>query len=225
MKTKLTVYMIIFFLLSGFIISPAKTTNALKAASSVNSSTDYKQILDDADKIVIRAKVITLNKQYIVYVKGKEVARVKGRFITALGDKFVLTDSAGNFLIQERQIKRWGVKFTRMAEISDEEGNVLGYIGEKVSTNIFSIGHTFHFFDKDKNEIGLSDTVDLSLTKENKFYNPDNKVGYKVKKALISIGNEYTLTVLDKSSIPLYDAILMVCIEDSITSAEKKKSK
>ena len=184
---------------------------------------DYKALLDKASTVKIEEAFVSLGKHYDVYVGDEKVAEVTGNFFTTFGDTFIMKDPNGNFLIKETEIKRWGLEFDRMAEVQDQNNNTLGYIGEKTWTKIFSIGYTFHFFNSDKQMIGTSDQINFSFFKENQFFDNNNKVAYQVQKKM-GFTDKYELKVYDKSIIPLYQAILMVCIEDSIKDAEDKKN-
>jgi uncharacterized protein YxjI len=207
---------LILFFVAGCANSPQPTPQVQKPTK------DYKAILNDAKVIRIDEAFVSIGKQYNVYVGDEKVAEVKGDFFKSFGDTFVLRDQNGNFLIKETEIKRWlPADFERMAEVQDENNNTLGYIGEKVWSKLFSIGYTFHFFDKNKNMIGTSDQVNFTMFKENRFYDNNNKAAYYVEKKL-GMTDTYIVTINDKSTIPLYQAILMVCIEDAIKDAKNK---
>jgi uncharacterized protein YxjI len=199
---------------------------ARKTESSSKNLKAYAQVLSSAKEIEIKESLISLGKKYKLYVDGKYVAEVTGKMITVFGDEFKLIDGSGNVLAKEKQIKRWHLKFDRSAAILNPRDNITGYIGEETLTKIFSIGYFFHFFDKDKKEIGTSDQVNISLLKKNVFTNADGTSAYKVSKELTFLTDSYKLKVIDSTKIPLYQAIFMVCIEDAIKdSKEKTKSK
>lgn len=192
--------------------------------SSSKPSEYYKEKINNAQEIIIEEALMSIGKQYNIYVDKEKVATVEGKFITTIGNTFIMKDVNGTFLIKEEEIKRFGpFDVTRLAEIKNEKNEVVGYIGEKYWDKLFSVGWSFHFFDKDKNEIGSSYQLNFAILKENIFYNKKNsKPAYNVK-ANLSFVDKYTLKVYDKSEIPLYHAILMVCIEDVIQDAEGEK--
>jgi uncharacterized protein YxjI len=193
---------------------------------STKSVKEYAQVLSSAKEIEIKESLISFGKKYKLYVDGKYMAEVTGKMITVFGDEFKLVDSSGKVLAKEKQIKRWHIKFDRSAAVMDPGDNITGYIGEETLTKIFSIGYFFHFFDKNKKEIGTSDQVNISLFKKNVFSNADGTTAYKVSKELTFLTDSYKLKVIDSTKIPLYQAIFMVCIEDAIKdSKEKAKAK
>ena len=184
------------------------------------SAEESIQLLNNATKITVEKQLFSLANKYSVIVEGEEVATVEGKIANMFGDKFTMYDTDGNVIVEEKEIKRFG-RLNRSAEIKDNEDNVLGYIGEETVTKFTSIGYYFHFFDKDKEQIGISDQVNISVLKKNNFKDNDGNIDYTVKKNF-DIVNSYDIEIADKNDIPLYFAILMVCIEDAIASAEEK---
>lgn len=203
------------FLLMLLIIG-CSNTNVSKGDPNVN----YGDIINNAEKITIKEKVMTLSKAYEVYVDGKKVATVKGKIVNNFGDVFTVTDSNGNFLIKERQIKRWGVKFNRAAEITNQDDEVVGYIAEETFTKLFNGGYYFHFLDADKEEIGISDQIALSLLNKYKYYDKSDNQEYQVD-GKFSLVDTYTIKKLvTEPKVPPLHAILMVCIQDAIHDAD-----
>jgi uncharacterized protein YxjI len=215
------VIILVAFIVTGCGKSLPSATDSKVSASSLN----YVQALSNAKQIEIKESLISLGKKYTLYVNGKEVGQVTGKLINLFGDVFTLKDKSGNVLAKENQIKRWHIKFDRSAEVMDANGNTTGYIGEEPLTKIFSIGYFFHFFDKNKKEIGTSDQVNFSLFKKNIFKNADGSIAYKVNKRFTLLRDTYDLNVIDSAKIPLYQAIFMVCIEDAIKDSKEKKKK
>lgn len=219
---KITALLIIItFIITGC----GKSLPASKSKSLENSKSKYAEILRSAKKIEIKESFISLGKKYKLYVDGKEVGVVTGKLINAFGDVFTLKDESGNVLAKEEQIKRWHLKFDRSAVVYGGDDNVTGYIGEEALTKIFSIGYFFHFFDKNKKEIGTSDQVNFSLFKKNIFKDSEDNTAYKVNKKFTLLTDSYELNILDSSKIPLYQAIFMVCIEDAIKDSKEKAKK
>lgn len=207
------------FLLFG--CSSASTIDHQTANAAPKEKTDYEQLLINAETIVIEEEVFSLSKKYNILVNEEKVAEVEGDFVKITGDTFTLKDMNGKTLASEKQIKRWGTKLTRVAEIYDEDNNVTGYIGEEASSKLFSIGYFFHFYDENKKEIGISDQVNFTSFKKNNFKDTNDNILYKVN-AKFNYTDTYELEVLDSSIIPLYHAIFMVCIEDSIKDSEEE---
>lgn len=185
------------------------------------SSDYYKQKLDNAKEIKIDEAMMSIGKYYDVYADGEKVATIEGKFITTFGNVFEMKDLNGEFLIKEEEVKRWGpFDVTRLAEVKNEKDEIVGYIGEKYWDKWFSVGWSFHFYNKDKQEIGNSDQLNFTMFKENAFYDTNHNLQYQVE-ANWGWTDNYTMKVYDKSKIPLYNAILMVCIEDAIHDAKK----
>jgi uncharacterized protein YxjI len=226
MIKKLFKYVVVVTLIT-FIVTGCGTSSSVSTTKGKVPKTNskYVQALNSAKKIEIKESFISLGKKYTLYVDGKAVATVTGKLINLFGDVFTLKDKTGEVLASEKQIKRWHIKFDRSAVVLDPSGNTTGYIGEEPLTKIFSIGFFFHFFDKNKKEIGTSDQVNISLFKKNIFRNSDGSTAYKVNKKFTLLSDAYDLNVIDTSKIPLYQAIFMVCIEDAIKDAKEKKKK
>lgn len=81
--------------------------------------------INNAESVTIREKIISLNKSYDIYVNGSVIANVSGKYISLTGDVFSLKDNSGNTLLSEKQIKRWGIKLNRAAQIYDADGNTI----------------------------------------------------------------------------------------------------
>lgn len=178
------------------------------------------QILKDAKNITIEEHVITINKEYDVIVDGVLVATVTGKYINITGDVFELRDTKGELLAKEKQIKRWGVKLNRLAEVKDENDNVTGYIGEDVISDFFSISkYKFHFYDKNKNEYASTKEQLLSLFYKFKIYDNNDEEVYIVEEDFSIWGDVYNITKLKDSDVPVENAIFLTCIIDSIRDA------
>ena len=200
----------------------AEGTSGVTKKSEPEPVINGEELLQKADKIIISENPLSMNKEYEIFVGETKVAEVTGKYYKGFGDEFVLKDVDGDILLKEKQVKRWGVKYERTAEIKDKNDEIIGYIGESTSTKLFSMGYFFHFFDKDKKEIGVSDQVNFSVMKENKFLDNDGNIDYYVRKQM-AITDEYELEIKDKENIPLEFAIIMVCIEDAIADAEEEE--
>lgn len=218
-KRKLSI--ILSLILSMFLLQGCVESTTTSTTNTTNKdSAYYQQKLHDAKEIKVEKSLNPLRKGYNIYVDDEEVATVTGKYISALGETLTLEDENGTVLSKENQEKRWGVKWTRKANVRDKDDNVTGYMGEEIITNITNIGYTFHFYDKNEKELGKTSQVVFSLMDSFNFLDNDKNKDYEITKN-ISLITSYTMKINDTDSdIPLYDAILMVCIQDSIKSAE-----
>lgn len=181
--------------------------------------------LADAKTITVSEDLISINKSYSVEVDGEKVGSISGKFIKTTGDKFVLKDNAGNILSSEKQIKRWNVKLNRLAEVYDYNDNVVGYIGEEVIKDFFNVGYTFHFYDKDKNEIGVSKQKNFTLLDTFNVYNNNDSLCFEIKADFSLMNDKYTITVHDNSTIPSEQVVFLTAILHSIMDENKKQNK
>ena len=95
------------------------------------TKTSNESVLDkinNANSVTIKENIISLNKSYDVYIDGKQIANVSGKYISLTGDVFTLKDNSGNTLMSEKQIKRWGIKLNRAAQIYDAKGNTVRFL-------------------------------------------------------------------------------------------------
>ncbi len=178
---------------------------------------DLDEILKEAKNIRIEERVITINKEYDVIVDGRTVATVSGKYVNITGDVFELKDSRGDLLAKEKQIKRWGVRLNRLAEVSDSSGNITGYIGEDVISDLFSISkYKFHFYDSNKNEYASTKEQVLSLFYEFKIYDNNDDEVYLVEEEFSMFGDVYNITKIKDSDVSAENAIFLTCIVDAI---------
>lgn len=184
---------------------------------------DYEAVIRNAKEIKISERIFNLGKDYDLYVDDIKVGRVYGKDVKLWADEFKLETEDGKLLASEKEHKRI-LRLTRCAAVYDKNGEIMGYIGEEKKTKLFSVGYFFHFYDAGENQIGTSDEVNISLLKQNKFYDNKGNLDYFVKKKFNPAKDVYMLEVKDpQSEIPLEMAIFMVCIEDAIYDAKKKE--
>lgn len=187
------------------------------------ADSDYETVLKNAKEIEISERIFSIGKDYDLYADGVKVGRIYGKDVKLWADEFKLETEDGKLLASEKEDKRM-LRLTRCAAVYNKDGELVGYIGEETKTKLFSIGYFFHFYDANKNQIGASDEVNLSLFKKNNFYDNKGNLDYVVKKSINPVKDVYTLEVKDqKSEIPLEMAIFMVCIEDAISDAQKSE--
>lgn len=226
MKNKKNIYIILLVMISvsiffGCANNTIETINKDKASSSKKvDTTETENILKGAKEIKIEETTFNLGKKYKIYVDKNQVAEITGKFFNNFGDEFILKDMNGNTIESEKQIKRWGTKLTRGAQVLDKDNNAIGYIGEEVISKLTSAGYFFHFYDKEKEEIGTSDQVVFSFFLKNIFKDNDGNEDYELNGNFSLISDSYTLTVKDTSNIPVNQAIFMVCIEDAIKDSK-----
>lgn len=206
------------------------TTQSTKVEQNKNTTSNSEKIdlisvLNNAKKIEVKEKLVSIGAGYDVYADDVHVGEIKGKYINLTGDVFELRDLNGNIVKSEKQIKRWNLKLNRMAEVYDKDKNISGYIGEEKIKDMFSWGYKFHFYDKDKNEIGYTDQKVLSFTDTFKVYDMNKNLDYVIKGELISLTSSYDIEVNDTSDVKAEDVVFYTAIQNEITRADKKKSK
>lgn len=200
-------------------VQSSNTTNT----TNILSSDEYLELLQNAKQLEIKEEILSMGKEYNVFVDDTLVANVKGKAINVTGDLLTMTDPNGKFLIKEKQIKRWGIKFTRNGVFLNEKDEEIAYIGEKINTKLTNIGHYFHFYNEDKKEVGSSDEIVFSILKKYDFKDNKGNIDYSIKQEFGFV-DTYTVTINDNSNIPILQAIIMICIQDAIKDAEESES-
>lgn len=187
---------------------------------------DFNKTITNANKIKVKEDIFNLNRVYEISVDDEVIGKINGQYINITGDIFTLTDKNDKEIASEKQIKRWGVKLNRLAEIYDANGNVSGYIGEEVLNDFFNLGRIMHFYDKDKNEIGKCEQKVFNYLDEYVVYNNDGNEDYRIKEQLTMVEPEYIIEVKDKESIVKQtDVVFATSIIDAIKQAEEAKAK
>lgn len=187
---------------------------------------DFNKTITNANKIKVKEDIFNLNRVYEISVDDEVIGKINGQYINITGDIFTLTDKNDKEIASEKQIKRWGVKLNRLAEIYDADGNVSGYIGEEVLNDFFNLGRIMHFYDKDKNEIGKCEQKVFNYLDEYVVYNNDGNEDYRIKEQLTMVEPEYIIEVKDKESIVKQtDVVFATSIIDAIKQAEEAKAK
>lgn len=187
---------------------------------------DFNKTITNANKIKVKEDIFNLNRVYEISVDDEVIGKINGEYINITGDIFTLTDKNDKEIASEKQIKRWGVKLNRLAEIYDADGNVSGYIGEEVLNDFFNLGRIMHFYDKDKNEIGKCEQKVFNYLDEYVVYNNDGNEDYRIKEQLTMVEPEYIIEVKDKESIVKQtDVVFATSIIDAIKQAEEAKAK
>lgn len=200
---------------------PQSTTTPVVQTSH---PTNYGELLKQAKNIRVSEALFSLNPKYNITIDGVSFGTVQGKYVNVTGDVFKLIDETGTLRGQEKQIKRWGIKWNRLAEVMNPSGETVGFMGEQVVQDFFKYGYSFHFYDASKNEIGHSDEVFFSLTKEYHIKDNQNRLLYTIKGNFFALTNTYEIEVIDSSVVPVEQAIFLTCILDAISNAEKEKS-
>ena len=204
---------------------PSQTQSTTVApVVQTSSATNYGELLANAQSIRVSKAFISFNPKYKITIDGRSFGTVQGKYINVTGDVFKLIDENGTLWGQEKQIKRWGIKWNRLAEVMNPNGQTVGFIGEQVVRDFFKYGYSFHFYDANKNEIGHSDEVFFSLTKEYHIKDNQNRLLYTIKGNFFSLTNTYDIEVIDSSVVPVEQAIFLTCILDAIATSEKEES-
>lgn len=184
----------------------------------------YEGKLRDAKTIIIKERTFNLGKDYKIIIGDEEVATVSGKDFRLIGgDLFALKTLDGKILASEREQNGF-LQMDRAASVYDGDGELTGYIGEKGWSDFFSRGHIFHFYDKNKNEIGNSKRIGRTAMGKHKIYGLNGEIAYDIDKQFVLVGGDkYIITKVDDNAIPVEHAILITCIEDAIMDAEAKK--
>lgn len=183
---------------------------------------DFNKIITNADKIKVKEDIFNLNRVYEISVDDEVIGKISGEYINITGDIFTLTDKNDKEIASEKQIKRWGVKLNRLAEVYDTNGDISGYIGEEFFEDFFSYTRLMHFYDKDKNEIGTCKQKFFSVLDEYVVYDMEGNEDYIIKEKFYTIEPEYEIEVKDKESIiKETDVVFITSILDSIKQAKK----
>lgn len=214
------------FILIGMIIitlsSCAPVEN--KANTEKISASDTLELLESSSEIKIDKALISFKASYNVSCGDKKIGTITGKYANITGDKFTFKNVDGEILSSEKQIKRWGVKFNRLAEIYDKDDNIVGYIGEEKIQDFFKYGYRFHFYDKDKNEIAYTKDILFSLLSKYEVCNLEDKLICTID-AQFSINNQYKISIEEGNHIPKDQLIYFTCIIDSIKTSDDEKAK
>lgn len=206
------------------------TENPVSIQTTTNDSSNKEEkttsglieILNNAKEIKVKEKVFSIGVGYDVYADGELVGSIKGKVIKDFGDKFKLVDNDGNVVKEEKQIKRWGIKINRMAEVYTPDGEVSGYIGEERIEDFFTIGYRFHIYDKNKEEIGYTKEKLTFIGREFDIYDMQDNKDYDIDEEIFNFTSTYTIKVNDTSDIPVEDVVFYIAIQDCILAAEEE---
>lgn len=186
---------------------------------------DLLSELNNAKKITVEEKFVSIGASYNIYADDKYIGEIQGKYVNITGDVFEMKDLNGNVVKSEKQIKRWNIKLNRMAEIYDKDKNISGYIGEEKIKDMFSLGYKFHFYNKNKQEIGYTNQQIFSLTDSYKVYDLNKNLDYEIKEEFISLKPSFNISINDTSDISAEDVVFYTAIQNEISKSDKKSNK
>lgn len=201
------------FILAGCASQEPTKTHDIKTIQSKMKAAKYF----DVEK-----SIISLNNENSIKSDNGLKLTMTGKYINVVGDTFTLK-ADGTTIGSETQIKRWGVKLNRLAELRDENNTVIGYIGERRLENLFNIGYRFYMYDAQKNEIGHTAQKWLSISDNHTIYNNNDTKAYTIKSKVPSIGSQLHIAVVDNSKIRPEYAIYFGSIVNEITSQKRSR--
>lgn len=135
--------LIVFFIIVGIIIfnfsnnsnhANIYSNNPVLSENNVNQETitnnpneqiDILEKINSATKVKVEEEFISFNKKYNIYIDNSYIGNISGKFINVTGDVFTFKDKNDNIISYEKQIKRWGIKLNRMAELRDKSNNAI----------------------------------------------------------------------------------------------------
>lgn len=191
-----------------------------------NQSEEEKDLLDilkSSKNIVLEEKFVKAKKDYRIIADGEEVGRISGKYINLTGEVLELSDMEGNVKKIEKQSKRWGVKINRMGSIQNVDGSITGYIGEEKIKDMFKIGHRYHIYNSDREEVGTSKEEIFSVTKKMDIYDMDGNIDYEIDKKVLSLTNSFDIKIKDNSNINVEDILFYTVIQNEISNSEESK--
>lgn len=213
MKKIFLIFIMMFFL-----------TSCNQISKNIISTEDSFNALENSTEMRIEKALISLNASYDVYIDNVKIGNVSGKFINVTGDTFTFKNINGEILSKEKQIKRWGVKLNRSAEICNEDDEIVGYIGEEKIKDLLKWGYRFYFYDKDKIEIAYTKEIFFSLLPKYEIYNLDDELVCTIN-AQFSINNKYEITIEENNHLPKDQIIFFTCIIDAIKTSDDNKDK
>ena len=190
---------------------------------TVDSYATSMSELNNAKEIKVTKDLVSLNKSFNILIDNKDFGTIDGEYINLTGDTLTFKDKHGTILSSEKQIKRWGIKLNRLAELRDNKDAVTGYIGEEKFGDLLKIGYNFHFYNPKKEEIGYSRQKVFSFLDTFKIYDSKDVLCYEINANFNPIRAEYTIKVLNNTVIPVKDAVYLTCILNSLKTAKKSK--
>lgn len=144
MKEKILTFIILLFILSFFILIGIGVYFTINSVNNlINTKSASKEIitqenipqnnndtqlnvleqLNSANDVRVEEELISFNQKYNIYIDNFYIGSISGKFVNITGDIFTFKDKNGYIISSEKQIKRWGIKLNRMAELRDKSNN------------------------------------------------------------------------------------------------------
>ncbi len=144
MKEKILTFIILLFILSFFILIGIGVYFTINNVNNlINTKSASKEIitqenipqnnndtqlnvleqLNSANDARVEEELISFNQKYNIYIDNSYIGSISGKFVNITGDIFTFKDKNGYIISSEKQIKRWGIKLNRMAELRDKSNN------------------------------------------------------------------------------------------------------
>ncbi len=144
MKEKILTFIILLFILSFFILIGIGVYFTINNVNNlINTKSASKEIitqenipqnnndtqlnvleqLNSANDARVEEELISFNPKYNIYIDNSYIGSISGKFVNITGDIFTFKDKNGYIISSEKQIKRWGIKLNRMAELRDKSNN------------------------------------------------------------------------------------------------------
>lgn len=204
-----------------------------ESTNLINPSTQsFEEILSISKEITMEKKILSIRKHYYIMSDGVLIGEVKGKLFPFFGDVLELKDIHGNMLRKESQIKRLGltqvklfnISIDRLAQIEDENSNVLGYIGEEKLKDWWKIKRIQYFYNSDFEKEGTGKPDSLFFNKDFKIFDNEGELDYVIDGNFFSPTSKYTLDIIDTSDIDIEDVIFYTIIENSIINSKLSES-
>lgn len=144
MKEKILTFIILLFILSFFILIGIGVYFTINNVNNlINTKSASKEIitqenipqnnndtqlnvleqLNSANDVRVEEELISFNQKYNIYIDNSYIGSISGKFVNITGDIFTFKDKNGYIISSEKQIKRWGIKLNKMAELRDKSNN------------------------------------------------------------------------------------------------------
>lgn len=191
--------------------------------AAASEQIDLVTTLSQANTVKVKKSWFSFNKNYQVYVDGEKVGKVEGLYFNLFGERLVLSDLKGQVYGSEQQVKRWNIRLNRLAQVYNQTDETVGYIGEQLIQDFFRLGHTFHFYDENREEIAISKEKVFRFFPEYIIEDKDGNLLYRIKKKVSLLVSTYEITNYDSSFLPVEQAVFLTCILDSIKAAESEE--
>lgn len=235
-KNKLTILLVLGFIgASCFLTHKIQMNNLFEKTSSslfdINNES-LSEILDNASTFKIQKQIFSLKKQYFITVDDVVVGKVTGKLFRIFGDNLQMTDSKGNIVKSEYQVKRIGptngklfnLSFSRLAEIQDSEGAITGYIGEEKLKDFWRLNHRQYFYNNDAGKVGSAKPDFFILSKDYKVLDEQDNVDYIIDGNIFSLSSKAIITKNDNSNIDEGSVIFYTIIENAIIDSKTSNS-